>query len=265
LGKKQHCPEFENHERWLVSFADMMTLLFAVFVVLFALKEGSDSAEITQAAGAIVEQFNMVVEEVPVDRRVGPDEAGLGIFEHFSGNQIRPPLTRKFPNAEERTRIIHSELQKFNAVLEERLYGPEKGQTAAKDGSERIVSVQRTEDGFAVRLLATHFYGPNEFKLKKGALPELNRVGELLRDLDRPLTIEGHTDAQPASGALSNWELSGLRAGEIVKHFITNLGFSPNTLAIAGYADTKPIAPNSTATGRALNRRIEIRVHYRED
>lgn len=242
-----------------------MTLLFAVFVVLFALKQGGESPEISQAAGAIVEQFNMVVEEIPVDRRVGPDEAGLGIFEHFSGDQMRPPLTRKYPSKTESTRVIQSDIAKLNAVLEERLYGPEKSPKGQTKGEERIASVHRTEDGFAVRLLATHFYGPNEYVMRPEALPELNRIGEMLRGLDRPLTIEGHTDSQAAKGKLSNWELSSLRASAVVRHFIDVLKFSPSSLAAAGYADTRPIASNSSPAGRALNRRIEIRVHYHED
>ena len=70
MSKKHKCPEFENHERWLVSYADMLTLLFAVFVVLYALKEGNEAPETQKAAGSMQESFHTPLEDIPMDRRV---------------------------------------------------------------------------------------------------------------------------------------------------------------------------------------------------
>ena len=80
MGKKQKCPEFENHERWLVSYADMLTLLFAVFVVLYALKEGGEP-QTRKTAGSMQESFNTPLEDIPIDRQIGPVEQGFGIFD----------------------------------------------------------------------------------------------------------------------------------------------------------------------------------------
>ena len=82
MAKKHKCPEFENHERWLVSYADMLTLLFALFVVLYALKEGGQS-QVQKTAGSMQESFNTPLEDIPIDRQVGPTEQGFGIFDHF--------------------------------------------------------------------------------------------------------------------------------------------------------------------------------------
>ena len=267
MAKKQKCPEFENHERWLVSFADMMTLLFAVFVVLYALKkEGADEAKITQAAVSIQESFNEVMEEIPETRRVGPTEQGFGIFEHRKGDRIRPPIIPKYPSADQNMKIIEAEKEKVTELLDLRLYGQQKFRQMQTTGAgqERIVSVHRDIDGFRVRLLATHFYKPGSYKVNPSAIEDLNQVGKILKELGRPLTIEGHTDSIPGRGELTNWEISSLRSANIVRHFIDVLNFAPSSLNAAGYADTRPIASNATEQTRALNRRIEIKVHYNE-
>jgi chemotaxis protein MotB len=264
VAVKQKCPEFENHERWLVSFADMMTLLFALFVVLFALKQGGQDAKIEQASMAVSEAFNQVLEDIPIERRIGPQEAGLGIFEHFRGNQARPPLIKKYPGAEEKIKVIDQEMKVLNAQIEDRLYGPERRSQVGDTGSERIVSIHRTADGIQLRLLAAHFYDAGTWRIKRSSEPELDKVAEILRELGRTITIEGHTDNSDMKGDMTNWELSALRASGVVRYLITKHNFSPQKIIAAGYGDTRPIADNRTAAGRALNRRIEIRIHYND-
>ena len=265
MAKKVKCPEFENHERWLVSFADMMTLLFAVFVVLFALKKEGAGATVEQAASAINEEFNTVMEEVPIERRVGPQDAGIGIFDNFKGNQARPPLIKKYPGETENIKVIDSDAKRINAQLEDRLYGPEKNIQAGKDGADRIVSVHRSPDGVRLRLLASHFYEPGEWKLKRTASKELEAVSKILKDLGRNITIEGHSDnsaMKSPSGDMTNWELSTMRATSVLRYMIEKQNFSPTSIQAAGYASTRPIADNRTPSGRSLNRRIEIRINY---
>lgn len=267
MAKKQKCPAFENHERWLVSFADMMTLLFAVFVVLYALKkDGADQTIVQQAAVSIQESFNEVVEDIPENRKSGPTEQGFGIFENRKGDRIRPPIVTRYPSTDRNMKVMQSEMEKVNEMINLRLYGKEKMRDLQKkgEGQERIVSVHRDIDGFRVRLLATHFYKPGAYRLNPLATNDLNEVGKILKDLGRPITVEGHTDSVPARGDLGNWELSSLRASYIVKHFIEELNFAPSAVSAAGYADTKPVASNATEETRALNRRIEIKVHYNE-
>lgn len=264
MAKKQKCPEFENHERWLVSYADMVTLLFAVFVVLYSLNLAKNPSKSEEVAGSIEESFNRPLEDIPERHRVGPTEAGFGIFEHFRGTSVRPPLMKKFPGLKDKPIIIENELNRVKLQLEERLYGPQKFPKGTSPGQERVVSVSRTEDGFKVQLLARHFYEPGATKVRREALPELDKVAGVLKELGRPLVIEGHTDSVPAKN-MSNWQLSALRATEILQYFIVNHNFPPTLLGAAGYADTHPLASNSTEFGRQLNRRIEIRVKYDPD
>lgn len=258
---KPKCPEFENHERWLVSYADMLTLLFAVFVVLFALKEGGEP-QVQRAAGAMQESFNTPLEDIPIDRQSGPGEQGLGIFEHMRGDAILPPVVQKYPSRKQAVKIIDQVMKQVELQLEERLYGPNKFRDPEKPGQERIISVHRTEKGFTLRLLARHFYTAGGVQIRREALKDLDQVIELVKGLGQDVTIEGHTDSMPPKGENTNWEISVLRATFLVRYMIRDHNFPQTRLTAAGYADLKPIAHNGTEEGRSLNRRVEIHVNY---
>ncbi len=264
MSIKQKCPEFENHERWLVSYADMLTLLFAVFVVLYAIQISSHKNEEKKVAGSMQEAFNTPLPDIPVDRRVGPVEQGFGIFDHFKGQSIRPSLIQKYPSNTQRVKIIDDEMNALKIKLEERMYGPNKFREETKDGKgqERIVSVQRTSKGFKLQLLARHFFEAGQVKVGRGAMKDLDSVTQILKDLGRPVVVEGHTDALPPRGELSNWDISAMRATNVLRYMIAKHNFPATMLSAAGYADMRPIANNGTESGRNLNRRIEIHVDY---
>jgi chemotaxis protein MotB len=261
---KKKCPEFENHERWLVSYADMVTLLFAVFVVLYAIQI-SGQKEDRQVAGSMQESFNTPLEDIPMDRRIGPLEKGFGIFDHFKGENPEPKKLEKYQTEQHRIKIITDEMAKVKFDLDERLYGPEKFRKKVKDGFERVVSIERTDHGFKMQLTARHFFASGAAEILDSAKAELGEVAKILLDLGRPITIEGHTDSVPVRGQYSNWELSALRATSTLKFFLHKYNFPVTLMGAVGYADTRPIAHNGSESGRNLNRRIEIQVSYDED
>ncbi len=261
---KKKCPEFENHERWLVSYADMLTLLFAVFVVLYSLNLKPDTSS-EEVAGSMQESFNKPLDDLPVERRVGPTEEGFGIFEHFRGNTTRPPLSKKFPGMEQKVKDINDEFKQIQAQIDDRLYGPSTYQGSEKAGESRVVSVHRTSDGVSLRMLARHFYASGEYRMKREALKDVDKVVQILKELGRPVVIEGHTDDNPPDGKSnieSNWELSAMRATYLLRYMIKEHHFPGTKISAAGYADMRPVAHNGTESGRALNRRIEIRIRY---
>lgn len=263
MAVKQKCPEFENHERWLVSYADMVTLLFAVFVVLYSLNMSASKDE-KKAAGSMQESFNTPLPDIPVDRKVGPTEQGFGIFDHFKGQSVRPSLIQKYPSSPQRVKIIDSEMNKLKMTLEERLYGPNKFRPD-KPGFERIVQVQRTSKGFKLQLLARHFFDPGSVRVNRAALKEMDDIAAILKEFGRPIRVEGHTDSIPAPGEYSNWEISTLRATNVVKYLIRQHNFPAGSLSAAGFADLHPIASNGSEAGRQMNRRIEIHIDYDQE
>ena len=260
---KKKCPEFENHERWLVSYADMVTLLFAVFVVLYAIQIAGQKKDKT-VAGSMQESFNKPLEDIPIDRRVpGSQEAGKGVFANFRGDTIRPPMIEKLPSVD-KLAIINEEMKQAKIEIE-RLYGPNKFRGADKPGFERIIEVKRTEKGFKLTLMGRYFYKPGGTKISRNSIPELDHVIKTLRKLDRPVTIEGHTDSMKPAGKLDNLSLSSVRAANILTYMMQEHSFPVSLLSIAGYGELKPVASNGSSVGRALNRRIEFHVEYDDD
>ena len=176
---------------------------------------------------------------------------------------MRPPLVKRFPTSEMNIRQINDEMNRVQLEIENRLYGKHRFRNQKKKGLARIVSIHRDSNGFKVRLMANHFYKPGAYKMNQQALKDLDEVGAVLLELGRKITVEGHTDSiEPRGKKMSNWELSSLRASYVVRYLIERINFPNTRLSAAGYADTRPIASNSTEDTRKLNRRIEVKIHY---
>lgn len=261
MAKKHKCPEFENHERWLVSYADMLTLLFAVFVVLYALKEGGDPS-IQNAAGSMQESFSTPLEDIPLDRIQGNAEKGYGVFENFRGDHS-VPATFDQPKSEDLDmRILNDELRQIQTVLEQRLYGPDPYPKKKESGFERIVDISRTKTGFRLKLVGQYFYEDGSLKMSERGLKDFDIIAEVLKDIDRDIIIQGHAASFSEIKDMDTWDISALRATEIVRYMIKKHRFPVYRLGAIGYGDTRPMAHNGTNEGRRLNRRIEIHVEY---
>jgi chemotaxis protein MotB len=251
--KAHHEEEHENEERWLVSFADMMTLLFCLFMVLFAISSVNTS-KFEALQRALQDAFS------------GKILSGGKAIQQ-SGNNEEP----KRPSAEPPVAAI-SPLGALGDVRPE--------QTAAKREEESFKKLKRRIDdavakegltgrvettirrrGLVVELLTDNvFFDPGEAKLKPPAVRLLGRLARVLRTEGlHPIVVEGHTDAQPISTPKypSNWELSGARAAAVVRTFTAG-GVIPGRMSLAGYGAEDPVAGNSTPDGRSKNRRVDV-------
>lgn len=252
---------------WLVSYADLMTLLFTAFVVLWALKKegsGENDAERKAMASMIREAFTVIPDEIPDVESEEPTEESKVVFTFFRGETATPPITQKFRRSDKAIPVINRDMQKVVDKIEIILNEKKRPDIDPTPDKEKPISVLPDKDGFTVRLLSSYFFKSGEYKLNKEAYQQVVEIGKTLRELDKKIRIEGHTDGRPSEGTFSNWELSSLRAGAIAKVFLKENKFDPSRVSTAGYAETRPIATNRTAQGRKLNRRVEIRVEYDE-
>jgi chemotaxis protein MotB len=249
--KKKHA-EHVNHERWLVSYADFITLLFAFFVVLFSSSQ-VDHRKISELAQAIQDAFQQ-----------------LGIFENA---YKKPPLESAGSVPVDQMRIVNSRLapqQMFGAMaaaswsLSTQKSMAEIRKALEKDLAPEIhrhvVAIGAKPDGLVISLREIGFYPSGSATLRPSSLPAVQRIASVLLHRPEDIRIEGHTDNVPIHNAefASNWELSTARATGMIRLFITQFGFPADRLSAAGYANYHPVASNATAAGRARNRRVDI-------
>lgn len=246
-------------ERWLVSFADMMTLMFALFMVLFSISSVNTS-KFESLQRAMQDAFSGKVLS-----------GGKAVMESGAGSDaqraaIEPPLPAIMPlDAVNQTRPGSDQKARADAASREdeefKRLKQRIDQLAAKAGLEGKVNTEIRRRGLVVQLLTDDvFFDSGQALLKPGSLALLGQMGRLIRDeRDHPLVVEGYTDSQPiATGQYpSNWELSGARAAAVVRQFGA-AGIHSSRMSLSGYAQQHPIDTNSTQTGRARNRRVEI-------
>src|ERR1700742_3638760 len=231
LRRRRHTSHV-NHERWLVSYADFITLLFAVFVVLYAAAH-VDNTRIGDISHAIHDAFR-----------------NLGVFKTTNSHS-----STSGPEIVALNRDVTGETGTDPAELR-RLFA----NTLSSEISKKQAELRDGPDGLVISLQEIGLYDQGSDVLKEAATDPLSRVAEVLKPTKLRIRIEGHTDDIPIHNArfASNWELSSSRATGLVRFFIEQYGLDPQRLAAAGYAEYHPIQPNTTPEGRRLNRRVDI-------
>ncbi len=259
--KAHHEEEHENEERWLVSFADMMTLLFALFMVLFSISSVNTS-KFEELQKSLNDAFSGAV----LDGGKSMLSSGSSADE-TQQSSVQPPLPSLRPltdikspetskqSAAEADKAAKQEEQDFRA-LKRRI-----DKLAKEAGLQGKVNVTIRRRGLVIQLLTDKvFFQSGSATLKPYAMRLVDKIAVVVRgEREHPIVVEGHTDSQPISGSQypSNWELSGARAGAVIRDFTAN-GVNPRRVSGGMYASQEPIDSNSTAEGRAKNRRVEI-------
>lgn len=258
-----------NHERWLVSYADFITLLFAFFVVMYSVSKVDQEKQqiLSQTLLKVFNQpektlkpiqvGNPVVATVPSIIEVDNSElsnVGVGVFPEASqlpsaNSQIASgpiagaSLDRQFATLEAQLRNRFSELVENNQLY-----------------------FKNTQHWLEIELKTTQFFESGSAEPNFAAETTFDEIGQSLAPYPNRISIEGHTDNLPISTSTfpSNWELSAARASTVVQIFAEN-GVSQPLMTAVGHGSHKPIADNSTEQNQALNRRIVIRVEKQAD
>ncbi|MDZ4660247.1 MAG: OmpA family protein [Pseudomonadota bacterium] len=233
-----HRPEEpENHERWLISYADFITLLFAFFVVMYATAQRNPEKE---------KQFEKSIRkylyEVASFGGEGAGDSGTGT--------LQVSLGKKGP-----------------AELKDLIARELKPISEGADGNSIVEEITHDSLGVRIRLVASGLFRAGSAKLNDSAFEPLKQIGEILEKMDGKIIIEGHTDNTPIKTREfpSNWELSSARATRLVRHLIEWQGLTPNKILAVAYADQKPLVPNNNEKNRAKNRRIEIFITSKDE
>lgn len=250
MAIKKHQEEHENLERWLVSYADFITLLFAFFTVLYALGS-TESKKYKEAAEAIEKAFmsgawifpQKSPPFHPIDRQKSSGSGSEPVAE--SGSEV----------GEEGVFKADQELEKLLAKIRDAFH--------RSTGVKMIpgeIGLIKTEEGFKIRLGENILFKSGSAKLQKEYAPLLLEITKRIKQLKYRIQVEGHTDAAVGMSERDNWQLSFDRSYNLMKFMTDGVGFPHEKISVAGFGDAVPISDNNTPEGRARNRRVEISV-----
>ena len=283
-GKKHagHEEEHENHERWLVTYADMMTLLMVLFIVLFAISQ-VDQRKFAALKDGLTAGFG-ASESVPISGGTGINETdgvvpapvaldvGLGIKQNTTTGENNRAYqaggatsatsgsgsgsgTPGASTPAQNIKAAQAELEKF-AKIEQKIRDSLKG-----TGLQDKVRFQVTERGLTVAIIADDvFFASASADLRPKGVVVLQSVGPVLAPLPNDISVEGNANNLAIDSAIypSNWELSGARASSVVRYLISNDGIDPTRLSATGFGSSRPLYPASDSRSVSYNRRVDL-------
>lgn len=254
---------------WVMTFADLMTLLMCFFVLLLSFSE-MDVAKFKQLAGSMNEAFGVQAE---IEVKTIPKGTSM-VAQEFSPGRPQPTAineVRQFTVDSNKNTLDFVDPETLKKIQEERTEIEEDAKKIREALTEEIldgeVYVSTTLDKVIIHILEQGSFGSGDDSVKPAFLPVLNRIRDLLSDTSGTIGVSGHTDNVPIHTRRfrSNWELSAARAVSVAHVLLRNTAIEPQRFVISGHADTKPIAPNDANAGRAQNRRVDITLTRRTE
>ncbi len=253
--KKSHDSENEgNQERWLVSYADFITLLFAFFVVMYSVSSVNEAKYKSLGASLGSAFSTKKTQTTPTDSDIAAEAEAFKNLPEKKNNQ---PLDKASKEEIDRKRQLSEEilkerrqLNKVSELLKETLHVVIE---------EKLVEVINNDYWISLQMNSELLFLSGDSELSKKALPILEKITDVINEMQNAINIEGHTDNIPISNIKfrSNWDLSAARASSVVMEF-EQLGINPTRLSAIGYGEFHPVADNVTEEGRFKNRRVVL-------
>jgi chemotaxis protein MotB len=240
-GKRRgHEEGHGGDERWLITYADMITLLMVFFIVMYSM------------ANTDLKRFAQVAESIKIAfHTLGAGEGAAGLIGEGGAAESSRPSPILFQNLPPQQRDFISVTSELTAFAKE-------------VGLQGDISVNMNLEGIIISLSNALIFEPGSAELRPESMETLHEIAEILKRTNNPVRVEGHTDNVPTNSPLypTNWELSVARAVTIVRYLVEEEGLSPDRLSAAGNAEFKAVAPNDSRANRALNRRADIVIIY---
>ena len=249
MALKKEPEKHVNHERWLVSYADFITLLFAVFVVLYAMSQ-TDKKKVEEVMQSLQSSFGMANVGAPAPKVNVIPSRTINIMPSLNPEVSINPA-RRVNGSRVKTQADEKDFRQIKSSVEAYLI---------KAGAQNKVTLGITRRGLIVSLKEAGFFDSGQAYIKPEAYALINTIADVLTQYNNPIRLEGHTDNIPISTSQfpSNWELSTARATNALKYLLKNFDVDPNKISATGYGEYRPIESNDTSDGRAKNRRVDL-------
>lgn len=231
--------EGANHERWLVSYADFMTLLFAFFVVMYAISSVNEG-KYRVLSNSLVNAFG---------------KPGKVVIEHDSVMPLQFPQLRPLQRPRTNETLLRKEREQMTGIARDIL------KVLAPLVSQGKVRVTETNRGISIEISDSILFAPADARIGTESSEVLKAIALVLKDDNHAIQVEGHTDNAPINTFQfpSNWELSAVRASGVVRLFI-NGGIAESRLVALGHGSNLPVASNATPEGKMRNRRVQVMI-----
>jgi chemotaxis protein MotB len=245
MRRKRYVEEPVSHDRWLVSYSDFITLLFAFFVVLFA-SAYRDKHAIIRVSHAIHNGFETLGVFAGGSDKTAIAYAGLPV-----NSPDAPPGRDTRPGNSPPLGIPTADLIELRRQLQAAMGAELKSHE---------IEISVTPEGFVISLKELGFFDSGQAELLPGAAEKIKRIAKILMLHDLELRVEGHSDNQPIHNQQfrSNWELSTARAMAVLLPLVDDSGYDPRKISVAGYGQYRPVASDATPEGRRMNRRVDL-------
>jgi chemotaxis protein MotB len=260
--KRHHHEEHEehvNHEAWVIPYADMLTLLMAMFLVLWAIGQ-VDVSKAKAVSTGFADEFGL-------STSAGAGAGGVGVLDGVQKPDESAKPQDKSQKVDKTMAISGGNVASGGGgnSLSKQLQGVERSiqQAAGAAGIDTSLNFRIEQRGLVVSIVAEGvLFEAGSAVLKPEGKVVLDSLADSFAAIPNQLAIEGHTDDRPISTAQfpSNWELSTARASSVLRYLVARHGIAPARMSAAGYADQRPVASNATTGGRARNRRVDIAI-----
>jgi chemotaxis protein MotB len=258
--RRKRKPEHANHERWIVSYADFITLLFAFFVVMYSVSSVNEGKYrvLSQTLTDAFQESSRSLDPIQVGELNRSPGNAVGLEQEnalIQSEQIQGPGTYQDQgqDIDQLDMMPNDEVQRLSflaATIEDML---------SDYVDQDLVEVTFTEDRVIVNMKDKMLFPSASAHLSREAVKALRNISRVLNSVPNQIQVEGNTDNRPINTQEfpSNWELSAARAASVV-HLMTRMGISPQRMSAVGYAEHRPVADNDTESGRAKNRRVSL-------
>lgn len=240
MARRRRRQEPENHERWLVSYADFITLLFAFFVVMYAMSSVNEG-KYKVLSDSLTNVFNSPDQSIQ-PFRAHVEQSGTGAAQRSVDKAPRKQSANEAPTGDAFERIAQSLRNAFGTMI-----------------MSDQMTLRGNEQWIEIELKSSLLFPSGDAIPTDAAFSIIEKVAKILAPYENPIHIEGFTDNLPISTAQypTNWELSAARAASMVRLLVME-GVSPERLAAVGYGEFQPVADNATVAGRGRNRRVVL-------
>lgn len=246
MKRRKRNPKNTGAPKWMVTFSDMITLILVFFILLFSMSQIDQ-----EKFDAVSESFQnrMILDFLPSAVPMNNPSTSTGQEQNEKGEDdfLPPPEDLDEANGEKKEDALSELMDDVENFLDD-------------NDLHSIITANRTERGVVLVLQERVLFDSGDAEIVATGESFLNEIGTLLRKIPNHVKVEGHTDSRPISNYRypSNWELSGARAGSVIRYLIQEHKLDESRFSVAGYGDTKPVAPNDSVVNWSKNRRVEI-------